>query len=306
MTDTVREPVRMLNFTLRRMAAIPSREQIKKGCGKDYVEYEKEVKNSSGWIIKTIKYEDALYTLFKGFAYLKRDGCQFSIDKNNLIATKGTFTAKLDLSRYNEYVRKTLMFIIGLEEDPAKKKMPKTIDLTRYIEKKHTSFYGGILHENGIKIATNGHILCAIKSDYPPEYEGQVINHQGEDLGNSFPKWKEILRDETTLMCIEKDWQSIKLETKLLQLKVKREKKKVVILFSYSDGVETGILHEHYLELLEFFKFYPDSKVYIDRDNITKLYITSGLDALFVICCVPNIAKIRESVHEFEIYEKSF
>lgn len=56
--------------------------------------------------------------------------------------------------------------------------------------------YRGILLEEGKAVATNGHILVAIKCDYPENLEGKVVDKNLEIADYRFPKWKTIIPDE--------------------------------------------------------------------------------------------------------------
>lgn len=51
----------------------------------------------------------------------------------------------------------------------------------------------GVYHENGLKIATDGYILCVIKEQYAPELEGKVIDKFGVEIECKFPNWKRVI-----------------------------------------------------------------------------------------------------------------
>lgn len=45
----------------------------------------------------------------------------------------------------------------------------------------------GIYHEEGFEIASDGHVLVCLKSDYEPENEGKIISKVGEVIDGRYP-----------------------------------------------------------------------------------------------------------------------
>ena len=60
----------------------------------------------------------------------------------------------------------------------------------------------GILHEKGLKVATDGFILVAIYSHYKAEFEGKVITPKGEIIDGTFPNWKSVLPSQESLKTV--------------------------------------------------------------------------------------------------------
>ena len=54
----------------------------------------------------------------------------------------------------------------------------------------------GVFHDGGYKIASNGHILAAIRSDYPADLEQKVIGRDGQEIGRRYAKWRYIFPEE--------------------------------------------------------------------------------------------------------------
>ena len=52
-----------------------------------------------------------------------------------------------------------------------------------------------VFHDNGYKVASDSHILIAIKEDYPEEMEGRLMRKDGTlmDEGTRFPKWRDVI-----------------------------------------------------------------------------------------------------------------
>lgn len=51
---------------------------------------------------------------------------------------------------------------------------------------------GGIFHDNGFEVASDGHVLVCLKSDYEPELEGRIIDKFGESVCGSYPNYMSI------------------------------------------------------------------------------------------------------------------
>ena len=56
---------------------------------------------------------------------------------------------------------------------------------------------GCVHHEDGFKVATDSHVLVAVKDAYPEELEGKNINSRGEEETRQthYPKWKDVFID---------------------------------------------------------------------------------------------------------------
>lgn len=56
----------------------------------------------------------------------------------------------------------------------------------------------GVFHEDGNKVASDAHILIAMKADYPAEYEGKTLKKDGafvEEKNGHYPKWRSVIPD---------------------------------------------------------------------------------------------------------------
>lgn len=51
----------------------------------------------------------------------------------------------------------------------------------------------GVYYDNGQIVATNGHMWAAIKSDYPSEREGLVIDKNGKEIKGKYPNVKNVI-----------------------------------------------------------------------------------------------------------------
>lgn len=64
----------------------------------------------------------------------------------------------------------------------------------------------GVFHDAGYKVASDGIVLAAIKSDYPEELEHHIIGKDGQDIMAKYPLWRTCLPDG-------KDYKPYRIET---------------------------------------------------------------------------------------------
>ena len=57
----------------------------------------------------------------------------------------------------------------------------------------------GVFHDNGTRVASDSHILIAIKEDYPAEHEGSVLLKDGAYVEIAEVKWDEEHRTSETI-----------------------------------------------------------------------------------------------------------
>lgn len=55
---------------------------------------------------------------------------------------------------------------------------------------------GCVHHEDGFKVASDSHVLVAVKDAYQEDLEGKNINKKGEEETLNYPKWKLIFDDK--------------------------------------------------------------------------------------------------------------
>lgn len=71
----------------------------------------------------------------------------------------------------------------------------KKFDYFKLVNKKHTyTALRGVYYDNGNVVASDGHILAIVKSDYDTEREGQIITSDGQVLeGYKYPNYKGVI-----------------------------------------------------------------------------------------------------------------
>ena len=67
-------------------------------------------------------------------------------------------------------------------------------------------FMTGVYYENGFAVATNGRVLIKLKTNYPSEYEGKIINpSNGKEIDGQFPNYKKVFPKKEDLVD-RSDW----------------------------------------------------------------------------------------------------
>ena len=97
----------------------------------------------------------------------------------------------------DEIVKQTVLEILRIEENRVSGKF----DYYKYVSK--TPFREvmmGVYHDNGFKVASDCHILIAIKDEYDvSELEGRVLKKDGtllkEEDGYKYPNWESVIPD---------------------------------------------------------------------------------------------------------------
>lgn len=67
----------------------------------------------------------------------------------------------------------------------------------------------GVYHDDGWRVASDGHILIAAKQEYPENLEGKIILKDGSILDEhyKYPRWRNVIPDVTF-----KGWQTFRLD----------------------------------------------------------------------------------------------
>ena len=84
----------------------------------------------------------------------------------------------------------------------------KKVSVSDFCSTEQTRYFMcGIFYEKGFAIATDGRVLIKMKTNYPPEYEGKIIDPKtGKEIDGKFPAYervfpkKEFLKDRSGLL----------------------------------------------------------------------------------------------------------
>ena len=54
----------------------------------------------------------------------------------------------------------------------------------------------GIYHDDGFKVASEGHILIAIREEYDKDFEGKILAKDGSFIEQRYPRWRSVIPQE--------------------------------------------------------------------------------------------------------------
>jgi hypothetical protein len=143
------------------------------------------------------------------------------------------------------------------------------LDLSKFVGKDEmTPSTTGILHENGLKVATDGFILVAIYAHYRREFEGKVITPKGEIIDGAFPKWKSVLPSLESL-------KTVKLNNLIADALRKIKPAETIakiggkhVLVSLScDGEKMHFRSDYFTKFLTFLKTYPGAGMSVKQKS---------------------------------------
>jgi hypothetical protein len=133
------------------------------------------------------------------------------------------------------------------------------LDLSRFVGKDDMRpAMTGILHEKGLKIATDGSILVAIYAHYKPELEGKIITPKGEIIDGTYPNWKSVLPAPESLMAVKLNRLFVDVSRRIKQAETiaKIDTKKVYVSISHNDE-KLYFRSDYFTKFLTFLKTYP-------------------------------------------------
>ena len=127
----------------------------------------------------------------------------------------------------------------------------------------------GILHEKGLKVATDGAILVAIYSHYKSEFEGKVITPKGKIIDGTFPNWKSVLPTQESLKTVKLSHliASILRKIKHAETMAKIDSKMAFVSIS-SDNEKLYFRSDYFTKFLTFIKTYPGVSMGVMQKNL--------------------------------------
>ena len=143
-------------------------------------------------------------------------------------------------------------------------------DLSRFVckDEMRGSALTGILHEKGLKVATDGSILVAIYSHYKSEFEGKVITPKGKIVEGTFPNWKSVLPSQESLKTVRL---SSLIADALRKIKhaetiAKIDSRKVFVSIS-CDNEKMYFRSDYFTKFLTFIRTYPGASMSVKQNN---------------------------------------
>ena len=93
------------------------------------------------------------------------------------------------------YFKELIEAIIRIESEPKTKSKFKIWDYVSS-DKVRTAL-NCVFHDSGFKVASDSHILIALKEEYAPELEGRLMKKDGVLLteDTKYPKWRDVIPD---------------------------------------------------------------------------------------------------------------
>ena len=146
-------------------------------------------------------------------------------------------------------------------------------DLFKLVDRQKDSMspaHTGIFHDHGHKVATDGHILAAVRSDYEPVFEGKILKPDGSfvDEDYKFPKWKSYIPTDDSLT-------PVYFRTPVVEMirKVKEEqnlakvaKEEAYASLSLNDERKMFFKASYFVHVLNFVNEYPKTKFKTGRN----------------------------------------
>jgi hypothetical protein len=120
----------------------------------------------------------------------------------------------------------------------------------------------GILHENGLKVATDSHILVAIYSHYKSEFEGKIVTPKGVIVDGSYPNWKSVLPTPESLKTIKLNrlFADVSRRIKQAETIAKIGDKEVFVSLS-CENEKMYFRSDYFTKFLTFLKTYPGASM---------------------------------------------
>jgi hypothetical protein len=132
-------------------------------------------------------------------------------------------------------------------------------DLSKFVSKDvQRPAMTGIFHENGLKVASDAHMLVAIYSHYKPELEGKIVTPKGAFIDGNFPNWKMVLPPPESLKTVKLSNLLADVLRKIKQAETvaKIKDKKVYVSISCDDE-KMYFPSDYFTKFLTFLKTYP-------------------------------------------------
>ncbi len=113
----------------------------------------------------------------------------------------------------------------------------------------------GVYHSDGMIVATDAHVLLAIKSDYPAELEGKITDKQGQVIEHKYPNWKSPF-DRKVVLPVDVNLEKLALFLEQIKSQVPTERqakadtwKSRTVFIDFGNGTIVGF---EYYRLVKF------------------------------------------------------
>jgi len=169
------------------------------------------------------------------------------------------------------------------------------LDLTKFVSKdEQRPAMTGILHENGLKVATDGSILVAIFSHYKSELEGKVITPKGYIIDETFPNWKLVLPTLESLKTVKLNhlFDTMLRKIKQAETIAKIDSKKVFVSIS-CDNEKMLFRSDYFKNFLSFIRTYPGVKMGIKENKENSfIYASNNIN----LCLLMSFSAVNDCI----------
>lgn len=140
-------------------------------------------------ILKEFKYNEKVPSWLKELkGKVMKSGLPFtSVD--NVISE--AYDEKVRRERAKEEFGKRLKKQETIERIEPRKKNVTPFD---FVDKKH-DILKGVYHDKGYIVGSDGHVLFAMREDYPKSLEGKVTDKDGNEVSVKYPNWRGIVQN---------------------------------------------------------------------------------------------------------------
>ena len=130
------------------------------------------------------------------------------------------------------YFKELIEAIIRIESEPKTKSKFKIWDYVSDDDLRQAMCH--VYHDSGFKVASDGHILIAIKEDYDPSLEGRLMLKNGTLAPENeyrYPRWRDVIPNTELMIMVpvKLDFEKIKGFEADFKAKMKAENRKYAI-----------------------------------------------------------------------------
>lgn len=146
------------------------------------------------------------------------------------------------------------------------------LDMFKYVDNRPSYPTSGVYHDpEGIKVATDGKVLIAIKCDFPLELSGKTLKKDGSFITDmNYPKWRKVIPAN------EKDYEPVEIMSKADRITKFFDEEKARVKLSKEteyNGVHVhGFLFrpEFLLKTMVVMKEIGADSIYVRKDKVKR------------------------------------
>jgi hypothetical protein len=163
------------------------------------------------------------------------------------------------------------------------------LDLSKFVGKDDMRpVMTGILHENGLKVASDSFILVAVYAHYKSDLEGKIVTPKGKIIDGSYPNWKSVLPAPESLETIKLNRLIADVSRRIKQAETiaKIDAKKVLVSLPHN-GKNLYFFSDYFTRFLTFIKTYPGASMGVKENTCIYASLNKNL-CLLMMCNVAD------------------